>query len=150
MELQDILSFKNPKYPQKYPHSKNILVDVKTACWTIRRTRRPQLSLTGRARQAERGTIGVEGQSEQLRQIEGRFQHHYRQRLSYPCPVQSAQTLSLPRCNVHQHDGQLPRLLRMDEGQRPCRSHGELRPSGRLVRPLRAGRKHRGGTYAHP
>ncbi|WP_458400426.1 hypothetical protein [Mailhella sp.] len=33
-ELQDVSSFKNPKYPQKYPHSKNILVDVKTACWT--------------------------------------------------------------------------------------------------------------------
>jgi hypothetical protein len=27
-ELQDILSLKNPKYPQKYPHSKNILLDV--------------------------------------------------------------------------------------------------------------------------
>ena len=34
VELQDILSLKNPKYPQKYPHPKNILVDVKTACWT--------------------------------------------------------------------------------------------------------------------
>ena len=33
-KLQDISSFKNPKYPQKYPHSENILVDVKTACWT--------------------------------------------------------------------------------------------------------------------
>lgn len=33
-ELQDISSFKNRKYPQKYPHSKNILLDVKTACWT--------------------------------------------------------------------------------------------------------------------
>ena len=34
-ELQDVSSFKNPKYPQKYPHSENILVDVKTACWTM-------------------------------------------------------------------------------------------------------------------
>ena len=34
VELQDILSLKNPKYPQKYPHSENILLDVKTACWT--------------------------------------------------------------------------------------------------------------------
>ena len=34
-ELQDILSFKNPKYPQKYPHSENILLDVITACWTM-------------------------------------------------------------------------------------------------------------------
>jgi hypothetical protein len=34
-ELQDILSFKNPKCPQKYPHSENIWVDAKTACWTM-------------------------------------------------------------------------------------------------------------------
>jgi len=26
-ELQDILSLKNPKYPQKYPRFKNILLD---------------------------------------------------------------------------------------------------------------------------
>jgi len=31
VELQEFSCFKNPKYPQKYPHSKNILVDVKTA-----------------------------------------------------------------------------------------------------------------------
>jgi len=35
VELQDVSSLKNPKYPQKYPHSKNILLDVKTACWTM-------------------------------------------------------------------------------------------------------------------
>ena len=35
VELQDVSSLKNPKYPQKYPHSENILLDVITACWTM-------------------------------------------------------------------------------------------------------------------